>query len=175
MADFITPPTAEEMQYASDAIHGKRKRDLLIVLISAVIGAFFGLLIGFAGNEANDEPIDPIFILGCIGVVAFCFAVITLMILFALRSIVAVCRAWVPARILAIVAVVYLVVNFLGKVRFWFIFPSQIVMDVVMEALLLIFAILLLNYGLRLLFLLYCMVTGKDEERIMVEQISPTP
>lgn len=172
MTDFNRPPTADEMQYASDVMHGKRKRDVRITLIATVIGAFFGLLIGFAGNEAHNKLPDPVFILTCIVLVALTFAVITMLVLFTIHSIIGVCRVWIPARILVGIAILFVAYKLFQKISFWIVFPQRIMMDLVMFALLLVFAVLFVNIGIRLLFLLYCMVTGKDEEKIMVEQLS---
>ena len=172
MVDFYRPPTKDEMQYASDVIHGKRKVDILVIAIAAITGALFGVIIGFSGAEANNEAPDPGFILLCAGICAFALGIIAMLIMAALRSILAVCKAWLPARIITIVACVVLVIQILRKLQFWFIFPSQVIMDIALGSLLLVFALLFFNLGLRLIFIIYCMITGKDEDEIMVRNIS---
>lgn len=52
-----SPPTKEEMQYASDVIHGKRKLDRYIILGSTIAGGIFGIAVGFSSAQANSEPL----------------------------------------------------------------------------------------------------------------------
>ena len=65
-----------------------------------------------------------------------------------------------------------MLVQIAKKTTYWMIFPSQFVTDAVMGGLFLIFAVLFFMLGLRLLFILYCMITGKDEDEIMVRNIA---
>lgn len=111
-------PTKDEMQYMGDLMRGKRKRDLLVILAFTVAGAIFGAVIGFAGHAGESEPLDVGFILSCVGVVALTFAVITGMLLASLRSIVAICKAWIPARV--IVGIVCAVVGLGSRGRCFF-------------------------------------------------------
>lgn len=170
--DFQRAPYKDEMQYASDMMHGRRKVDVLIIVAATLVGAGLGVAIGFAGNAANDEAPDAGFILGCVAIVAFAFAVITGLMLASLRTIVAICRAWLPARIIAI-AVCALILFRLGrKIMFWMITPSNILADLAMGLMLLAFGILFLTLGLRLLFWIYCTATGKDDEEITARNIA---
>lgn len=165
-------PTKDEMQYMGDLMRGKRKRDLLVILAFTVAGAIFGAVIGFAGHAGESEPLDVGFILSCVGVVALTFAVITGMLLASLRSIVAICKAWIPARVIVGIVCAVVVFRFARSVLFWMLDPSTILMHLVSGAMGLIFCILFLLLGLRLLFSLYCMITGKDDEELTARAIA---
>lgn len=56
MVAFVRPPTSDEMQYAGDVIRGKRRLDVVVYVIFALLGAAFGAAVGFAGTRANDQP-----------------------------------------------------------------------------------------------------------------------
>ncbi len=165
-------PTKDEMQYMGDLMRGKRKRDLLVILAFTVAGAIFGAVIGFAGHAGESEPLDVGFILSCVGVVALTFAVITGMLLASLRSIVAICKAWIPARVIVGIVCAVVVFRFARSVLFWMLDPSTILMRLVSGAMGLIFCILFLLLGLRLLFSLYCTITDKDDEELTVRAIA---
>lgn len=166
------PPTQDEMQYASDIIHGRRKWDVRIIVGFALLGAILGILVGFSSAQANNEPIDIGFTLICAGFCAAALGMAAALIMNAIRTIGAMCKAWLPARILTIAAGVLVLVQIAKKTTYWMIFPSQFVTDAVMGGLFLIFAVLFFMLGLRLLFILYCMITGKDEDEIMVRNIA---
>lgn len=172
MINFYRPPTRDEMQYASDVIRGKRKLDAGIIIGTAFLGALMGIAIGFAGADASNEPPNASHIAISAGVCALTLGVIAALILGSIRSIMAVCKAWLPARIIAIVACFLLGVQILRKIAFWIILPSQALADLVLSCLILVFAILFFNLGLRLVFIVYCMITGQDEDEIMVRNIS---
>ena len=128
--------------------------------------------IALAGSSASDEAPDPMFILSCIGIVAFAFAVITGLMLASLRTIAAICRAWIPARIIVGIVCVLELLNILQSVTIWLWDPSRILMDVTLDLLGLAFGILFLLLGLRVLFWIYCMITGKDDEAITAREIA---
>lgn len=170
--DFQRPPYKDEVQYMGDMLHGRRKVDALIIVAATFVGAVLGVVIGFAGNAANDEAPDAGFILGCAAMVAVAFAVITGLMLASLRTIVAICKAWLPARIITGVVCVLELFNIAKRTIVWMIDPSRILMDVAMGLMLLAFGILFLLLGLRLLFGIYCMATGKDDEEITARNIA---
>ena len=172
MVAFVRPPTSDEMQYAGDIIRGKRSRDVLIIVTFTVLGAIFGVVIGFSGAAAHDEPVNPAFVLACLGIVAVTFAIVATMVLFSCRSLKAVCKAWAPAR--AIVAVVGIIVAYrvFNNVRLSLFMGTTVQQIVTVNAMGLVFALLFLNLGVRLIFLVYCMVTGRDEDEIVTHNIS---
>lgn len=170
--DFQRLPYKDETQYASDMLHGRRKVDVIIIVAATLVGAGLGVAIGFAGNAANDEAPDAGFILGCAAIVAFAFAVITGLMLASLHTIVAICKAWLPARIITGVVCVLELLNLGETVLIWTIDPSRILMDSAKGLLLLAFGILFLTLGLRLVFWIYCTATGKDDEEITVREIT---
>lgn len=172
MNSSFRPPTRDEMQYASDVVHGKRKLDSRIILGTAIAGAILGIAIGFANAEQNDGAIDLSFTLICMAVCAFSLGIIAALILAALRSIMAMCRAWMPARVLTIIACCAVGLDIIRKIVFWFFFPSAIISGIVMGTLALIFEILLFSIGLRIIFIVYCMFTKKDDEEILAKSIA---
>ena len=166
------PPTQDEMQYASDILHGRRKWDVRIIVGFALLGAILGILVGFSSAQANNKPIDIGFTLICKGILAAALGMDADLILNANRNIGAKCKDWLPTSILTIAAGILVLVQIAKKTTYWMIFPSQFVTDAVMGGLFLIFAVLFFMLGLRLLFILYCMITGKDEDEIMVRNIA---
>lgn len=167
-----SPPTKEELQYASDVIRGKRKLDRRIIVGTAIAGGILGVAIGFASAQANNKPLDIGFTLLCAAICAFTLGVIAALVMNALQTIIALCKAWMPARIIAIAACAVLVIRIFQKISFWVVFPSRAITDIALGCLFLILAILFLNLGLRLIFIVYCMITGKDEEEIMLRTIT---
>lgn len=170
--DIQRPPYKDEVQYMGDMLHGRRKVDAIIIVAATLVGAGLGVAIGFAGNAANDEAPDAGFILGCAAIVAFAFAVITGLMLASLRTIVAICKAWVPARFIVGAVCVLEILNLGETVLIWTINPSRILMDSAKGLLLLAFGILFLTLGLRLVFWIYCAATGKDDEKITAREIA---
>lgn len=172
MTDFNTPPTKDEIQYARDVIQGKRKWDARIIIGFAIFGALFGILVGFSSAQANNESLDIGFTLLCSGICAATLAIVSMLVLNSIRSIGALCKVWLPARILVGIACLLLVSRIVQKIAFWVFFPSEFIADVVLSVLFLIFYILLFNIGLRIFFALYCLITGKDEDEIMTRAIA---
>ena len=173
MAVFVRLPTSDEMQYAGDVIHGKRRLDVVVYVIFALLGAAFGAAVGFAGTRANDQPVDLGFTLGCAAGFGVAFFVFAILIMSSIRSLQAVCRVWLPARVIVAVAVAAFALRVLDTVKFVLIVgPTSIIQQVVMGGLGFIFALLFLNLGVRLVFLVYCMATGRDEDEIVTRSIS---
>lgn len=173
MVAFVRPPTSDEMQYAGDVIRGKRRLDVVVYVIFALLGVAFGAAVGVAGTRANDQPVDLGFTLGCaagFGVALFVFAIL---IMSSIRSLQAVCRVWLPARVIVAVAAAAFALRVLDTVKFVLIVgPASIIQQVVLGGLGFIFALLFLNLGVRLVFIIYCMVTGRDEDEIVTRSIS---
>lgn len=172
MVAFVRPPTSDEMQYAGDIIRGKRTRDVLIVVACTIVGAIFGVIIGFSAAAANDEPVDPMFILTCLGMVAITFAVIAGMVLFSYRSLKATCEAWTPARVIVAIVGIIIAYRLFNNVRLSLFMGDTIQQIVIVNAMGLVFALLFLNLGVRFIFIVYCMVTGRDEDGIVTRNIS---
>ena len=173
MAVFVRLPTSDEMQYAGDVIRGKRRLDVVVYVIFALLGAAFGAAVGFAGTRANDQPVDLGFTLGCAAGFGVAFFVFAILIMSSIRSLQAVCRVWLPARVIVAVAVAAFALRVLDTVKFVLIVgPTSIIQQVVMGGLGFIFALLFLNPGVRLVFLVYCMATGRDEDEIVTRSIS---
>ena len=173
MAVFARLPTSDEMQYAGDVIRGKRRLDVVVYVIFALLGAAFGAAVGFAGTRANDQPVDLGFTLGCAAGFGVAFFVFAILIMCSIRSLQAVCRVWLPARVIVAVAVAAFALRVLDTVKFVLIVgPTSIIQQVVMGGLGFIFALLFLNLGVRLVFLVYCMATGRDEDEIVTRSIS---
>lgn len=172
MVAFVRPPTSDEMQYAGDIIRGKRSRDVLIIVASTILGAIFGVIIGFSGAAANDEPINPTFVLTCLGIVAVTFAIVAAMVLFSYRSLKATCEAWTPARVIVAIVGIIIAYRLFNNVRLSLFMGDTIQQIVIVNAMGLVFALLLLNLGIRFLFIIYCMITGHDEDEIITRNIS---
>ena len=173
MAVFVRLPTSDEMQYAGDVIHGKRRLDVVVYVIFALLGAAFGAAVGFAGTRANDQPVDLGFTLGCAAGFGVAFFVFAILIMSSIRSLQAVCRVWLPARVIVAVAAAAFALRVLDTVKFVLIVgPASIIQQVVLGGLGFIFALLFLNLGVRLVFLVYCMATGRDEDEIVTRSIS---
>ena len=88
------PPTQDEMQYASDILHGRRKWDVRIIVGFALLGAILGILVGFSNAQANNEPIDIGFTLICMGFCAAALGMAAALIMNAIRTIGAMCKAY---------------------------------------------------------------------------------
>lgn len=179
MTDFIRPPNKEEVQYARDILQGKHRMDMSIMIGAAIVGAAFGIAVGLSANASDEGPFDfPLFLI-CIAACALCFFVITMLALASMRTIKAVCNAWLSGRVIVGVACALLLMQIAQKVWFWTLFPSSIVGDVVMGAIGLVFFLLLLTIGLRFVYFIYCAVTKKDDEDIVAAHIAakehPTP
>lgn len=173
MAVFVRPPTSDEMQYAGDVIRGKRRLDVVVYVIFALLGAVFGAAVGAAGTQANDQPLDLGFTLGCAAGFCVAFIVFAILIMSSIRSLQAVCRVWLPARVIVAVAAGAFALRVLDTVKFVLIVgPTSIIQQVVTGGLGFMFALLLLNLGVRLVFLVYCMATGRDEDEIVTRSIS---
>lgn len=173
MAVFARLPTSDEMQYAGDVIRGKRRLDVVVYVIFALLGAAFGAAVGFAGTRANDQPFDLGFTLGCAAGFGVAFFVFAILIMSSIRSLQAVCRVWLPARVIVAVAAAAFALRVLDTVKFVLIVgPTSIIQQVVLGGLGFIFALLFLNLGVRLVFLVYCMATGRDEDEIVTRSIS---
>ena len=176
MVAFVRPPTSDEMQYAGDVIRGKRPVDVVVYVIFALLGAAFGAAVGVAGTQANDQPADLGFTLGCAAGFGVAFFVFAILIMSSIRSLQAVCRVWLPARVIVAVAAAAFALRVLDTVKFVLIVgPASIIQQVVLGGLGFIFALLFLNLGVRLVFLVYCMVTGRDEDEIVTRSISAEP
>ena len=88
------PPTQDEMQYASDILHGRRKWDVRIIVGFALLGVILGILVGFSSAQANNKPIDIGFTLICMGFFAAALGMAAALIMNAIRTIGAMCKAW---------------------------------------------------------------------------------
>ena len=141
--------------------------------VFALLGAAFGAAIGAASAQANDQPVDLGFTLGCAAGIGVAFIVFAILIMSSIRSLQAVCRVWLPARVIVAVAAAAFALRVLDTVRFVLIVgTTSIIQQVVMGGLGFIFALLFLNLGVRLVFLIYCMATGRDEDEIVTRSIS---
>ncbi len=173
MVAYMRPPTSDEMQYAGDVIRGRRPLDVVVYAVFALLGAAFGAAIGAASAQANDQPVDLGFTLGCAAGIGVAFIVFAILIMSSIRSLQAVCRVWLPARVIVAVAAAAFALRVLDTVRFVLIVgTTSIIQQVVMGGLGFIFALLFLNLGVRLVFLIYCMATGRDEDEIVTRSIS---
>lgn len=173
MVAYMRPPTSDEMQYAGDVIRGRRPLDVVVYAVFALLGAAFGAAIGAASAQANDQPVDLGFTLGCAAGISVAFIVFAILIMSSIRSLQAVCRVWLPARVIVAVAAAAFALRVLDTVRFVLIVgTTSIIQQVVMGGLGFIFALLFLNLGVRLVFLIYCMATGRDEDEIVTRSIS---
>ena len=173
MVAYMRPPTSDEMQYAGDVIRGRRPLDVVVYAVFALLGAAFGAAIGAASAQANDQPVDLGFTLGCAAGIGVAFIVFAILIMSSIRSLQAVCRVWLPARVIVAVAAAAFALRVLDTVRFVLIVgTTSIIQQVVMGGLGFIFALLFLNLGVRLVFLIYCMATGRDEDEIVTRSFS---
>ena len=173
MVAYMRPPTSDEMQYAGDVIRGRRPLDVVVYAVFALLGTAFGAAIGAASAQANDQPVDLGFTLGCAAGIGVAFIVFAILIMSSIRSLQAVCRVWLPARVIVAVAAAAFALRVLDTVRFVLIVgTTSIIQQVVMGGLGFIFALLFLNLGVRLVFLIYCMATGRDEDEIVTRSIS---
>ena len=176
MVAFVRPPTSDEMQYAGDVIRGKRRLDVVVYVIFALLGVAFGAAVGVAGTRANDQPVDLGFTLGCAAGFGAAFIVFAILIMSSIRSLQAVCRVWLPARVIVAIAATALALRVLDTVKFVLIVgPTSIIQQAVMGGLGFMFALLFLNLGVRLAFIVYCMATGRDEDEIVTRSISAEP
>ncbi len=174
MADSVRPPTKDEVQYARDVIRGRRPVDLCVIVGSAVLGAALGVPIAIGGLSSEGLDMHPaLFVLTCVLVCAACLAVIAGLILSSVRSIRAMCAAWLPARVIAVVACVYLGASVLDSVSFALVVgPGSVVPQLVMKALFLVFFVPMVNAVTRVAFVVWCMVTGRDDEEIIARNIA---
>lgn len=171
MDDFVRPPRQEEVQYAKDIIGGKRRFDTRVIIAATVAGALMGVAIGIAGNRDN-ESFDLVLLVACIGAVAFCFFIISLLILASIRTIKAVCSAWFPGKVITIISGALYAANLLKSIPMRIIVPSTFIPGLAMTLLGLIFLLLLYTVGLRFIFFIYCLATGKDDEKITADHIA---
>ncbi len=173
MVAFVRPPTSDEMQYTGDVIHGRRTLDVKVFIVFAVLGALLGLAIGIAEAAANEKAIDFGFTLISTGVCAVALAIFAMLIMGTIRSLQAACRVWLPARVMVAIALVAFVLRVLDAVQFILVMgPGAIFTQLIVGGIGLIFALLFLNIGVRIAFLVYCMVTGRDEDAIMTQAIA---
>ena len=173
MVPFNRPPTSDEMQYAGDVLRGKRPFDVRVFIVCAVVGALAGIAIGISSSLAQEAPLDLGFTAMTAIACALTFAVIAMLIMNSIRSIQAVYRIWLPARIIFWAAIAWLVLRWVKRLQFIFIVgPANAVSQIVLGTLGLIFFVLFLNIGIRLAFIVYCMVTGKDEDEIVTRSIA---
>lgn len=173
MADINRPPTKDEIQYAKDLIHGRHKIDVILIIGSAIFGGVLGIAIATANALSDHKPFDPIFCLICIVACGACLAVVTGLVVASLRAIVNLCRTWKPALILTLVAAAIAALQLLQALAFSALFPSyNSVPHFAMLIMACVFALLILNPILRLIFLVYCTITGKDDEEILARNIA---
>ena len=173
MVPFNRPPTSDEMQYAGDIIRGKLPFDVKVIIASTIAGAVFGIAVGISSASSQEAPLDLGFTAMTAVVCALTFAVIAILIMNSIRSIQAVYRIWLPARIIFWAAIAWLVLRWVKRLQFIFIVgPANAVSQIVLGTLGLIFFVLFLNIGIRLVFIVYCMVTGKDEDEIVTRSIA---
>ncbi len=98
------PPRKEEIQYVSDLVHGRHRKDAVAIVAAVVVGSLFGLAIVASSIASGNENVDLVFIVACVVVCAAAVAVIVGLIMASVRTIVAVCRVWKPARAITGVA-----------------------------------------------------------------------
>ena len=91
------PPRKEEIQYVSDLVHGRHRKDAVAIVAAVVVGSLFGLAIVASSIASGNENVDLVFIVACVVVCAAAVAVIVGLIMASVRTIVAVCRVWKPA------------------------------------------------------------------------------
>ncbi len=170
--DIPQVPREEEMQYTRDVLHGKRKTDLIVIACFAVVGLVFGILIGYAGTVGQGKPLDVGFILLSAALVAACLAAVAGLMIVTVRSIIAMCKAWVGAKVLTGIACLYLLWRVFGYVQFAVIVPSMALTRGVLGLMGLIFFLLIFNLVLRLVFFVYCKITGKDDDHLIARNIA---
>lgn len=169
------PPRKEEIQYVSDLVHGRHHKDAVALVAAVVVGSLFGLAIVASSIASGNEDVDLVFIVACVAVCAATVAVIVGLIMASVRTIVAVCRVWKPARVITGVAVVYAVLRLARRIPIWLIIPSQIIMDVVLGFVMGTLILLLFTILLRFIFFIRCNIKGVDDEEIVAANISATP
>ena len=173
MVAFVRPPTSDEMQYAGDVIHGRRRLDIIVFGVFSLLGAVLGFIVGIAGAQANDEPVNLGFALGCAAIFAVALLVTAMLIMSSIRSLQAVCRVWLPARVVVALAAIAFALRILDTVQYVLIVgPASIASKIALGSMGFVFALLFLNLGVRLIFIIYCMVTGRDEDEIVTRSIS---
>ena len=170
--DFPQVPREEEMQYTRDVLHGKRKKDLIAIAVFAVVGFILGIAIGYAGTVGMGKPFDIGTLLLSAVFVAACLAVVAGLMIVSVRSIIAMCRAWTGARVLTALACLYILWRVFGYVQFAVLAPSLALSHGVMGAMGLVFFVLIFNPVLRLVFFVYCKVTGKDDDHLISRNIA---
>ncbi len=96
-----------------------------------------------------------------------------MLIMSSIRSLQAICRVWLPSRIIVAIAAVAFALRVLDTVQFALIVgPSVIASKLALGGMGFMFALLFLTLGLRLIFGIYCAVTGRDEDEIATRSIS---
>lgn len=173
--DFPQVPREEEMQYTRDVLHGKREKDLIAIVVFAVVGFILGIVIGYAGTVGMGKPLDIGTLLLSAVLVAACLAVVAGLMIVTVRSIIAMCRAWVVARVLTALACLYILWRVFQYVQFATAVPYLALSHGVMGAMGLIFFVLIFNPVLRLVFFVYCKVTGKDDDYLISRNIAADP
>lgn len=173
MGDFASPPRKDEVQYIRDLARGRRKIDASVIVAFGVAGALIGIPVGIAGSSADGGSVDPAFIVVSAAVCGLTLAVIAGVVLASVRSIAALCRAWLPARAIVGIACAFLLLRVVQRVQLIAIAGiGNAVPSLVLNLLWLVFGVLLLNLGMRLVFSVYCMVRGRDDEEIVARGIA---
>lgn len=170
--DIPQAPREEEMQYTRDVLHGKRKIDLIVIACFAAVGLVFGILIGYAGTVGQGKSLDVGLMLLSAALVAACLAAVAGLMIVTVRSIIAMCKAWVGAKILTGIVCLYLLWRVFGYVQFAIIVPSMALTRGVLGLMGLIFFLLIYNLVLRLIFFVYCKITGKDDDHLIARNIA---
>ena len=130
-------------------------------------------MIGVSGSQANNEPLDFGAMASSVAFVALCFFFITWLVLFAFNSLKAICKAWLPGLIIVVVAGSYILYRAIRYLWFGIMIGSLAPVGyVILTAAGLVFAFICLNVGVRLVFYVYCMVSGKDSDEVLRQATS---
>ncbi len=168
------PPRKEEIQYVSDLVHGRHHKDAVALVAAAAVGMLFGLAVVTSSIASGNRNVDLVFIVACVAVCTAAVAVIVGLIMVSVRTIVAVCRVWKPARAITGIAVAYAVLRLARRIPIWLIIPSQIIMDVVLGFVMGTLTLLLFTILLRFIFFIRCNIKGVDDEELVAANISAT-
>ena len=168
------PPRKEEIQYVSDLVHGRHHKDAIALVAAAAGGMLFGLRVLTSRNASGNRNSALVFIVACVAVCAAAVAVIVGLIMVSVRTIVAVCRVWKPARAITGIAVAYAVLRLARRIPIWLIIPSQIIMDAVLGFVMGTLTLLLFTILLRFIFFIRCNIKGVDDEELVAANISAT-